>query len=141
MKFEKTAAHSDTFLQAWIGYWSKYSKVLFASVTLRSKKPALAESITALLQSIDKSLATAATRLRKVDEPTYNRMRLSHQQISKYALASVNVKGNRHREQLQRWYAEDASRAKTSSARMGGIGSMLAISLPTSQGTSYHYDD
>jgi hypothetical protein len=45
------AAHGDTFLQAWIGSWRKYSGAPFKS----------------LMRILDRSLAKAATHLRKVD--------------------------------------------------------------------------
>jgi hypothetical protein len=38
------------------------------------KKPALDKGIKNLMRILERSLAKAATYLRKVDEPTYNRM-------------------------------------------------------------------
>jgi hypothetical protein len=58
MPFKTTAAHGNTFLQAWIGLWRKYSSAQFVS----------------LMRILDRSLAKAATYRREVDEPTYNRM-------------------------------------------------------------------
>jgi hypothetical protein len=53
-------------------------------------KPALNKGIKNLMRILDRSLAKAATYLRKVNEPTYNRMRCSHRDISKFALSNVD---------------------------------------------------
>lgn len=91
------------------------------------------------MRILDRSLASAATYLRKVDEPTYNRMRCSHRDISKFTLS--NVDQHRAAEAHKVWFAEDPDRARTSSFRLGGIGSMLAVSISTGAGTGYHYDE
>ncbi|KAF1937278.1 hypothetical protein EJ02DRAFT_437972 [Clathrospora elynae] len=119
MPFKTTAAHGDTFLQAWIGLWRKYSSTPFVSAGRMQKKPVLNKGIKNLMRILDRSLAKAATYLRKVDEPTYNRMRQAH----------------------KTWFAKDPDRARTSSFRLGGIGSMMAVSISTGAGTSYHYDE
>ncbi|XPS78874.1 hypothetical protein M3J09_010876 [Ascochyta lentis] len=41
----------------------------------------------------------------------------------------------------QGWLDADPDRARTSSFRMGGIGSMLAVSTSTGAGTGFHYDE
>jgi hypothetical protein len=74
MPFKTTAAHGNTFLQAWIGLWRKYSSTPFVSAGRMQKKPALNKGIKNLMRILDRSLAKAATYLRKFDDPTYNRM-------------------------------------------------------------------
>jgi hypothetical protein len=39
------------------------------------------------------------------------------------------------------WFDKDTRRARTSAFRVGGIGSMLAVSISSGQGTNYHYDE
>ncbi|KAF2702479.1 hypothetical protein K504DRAFT_467080, partial [Pleomassaria siparia CBS 279.74] len=63
-------------------------------------------------------LGRAASYLQKVDEPTYTRMRQSHQDITKAVLSSLCGHAG----------AE------------GGIGSIIAVSILTGAGTSYHYN-
>ncbi|KAF2702449.1 hypothetical protein K504DRAFT_467108, partial [Pleomassaria siparia CBS 279.74] len=63
-------------------------------------------------------LGRAASYLWKVDEPTYTRMRQSYRDITKAVLSSLCGHAG----------AE------------GGIGSMMAVSILTGAGTSYHYD-
>jgi hypothetical protein len=41
MPFNRTKAHCDTFLQAWIGLWRKYSSAPFVSAGRVQKKPVL----------------------------------------------------------------------------------------------------
>jgi hypothetical protein len=139
MPFNTTKAHGDTFLQAWIGLWRKYSSAPFVSAGCLQKKPALDKGIKNLMRILDRSLAKAATYLRKVDEPTYNRMRCSHRDISKSALS--NVDQHRAAEAHKAWFAKDPDRARTSSFRLGGIGTMLAVSISAGAGTSYHNDE
>jgi hypothetical protein len=139
MPFKTTAAHGNTFLQAWIGLWRKYSGTPFVSAGRMQKKPALNKGIKNLMRILDRSLAKAATYLRKFDEPTYNRMRRSHRDISKFTLS--NVDQHRAAEAHKAWFAKDPDRARTSSFRLGGIGSMMAVSISTGAGTSYHYDE
>jgi hypothetical protein len=139
MPFNTTKAHGDTFLQAWIGLWRKYSSVPFVPAGCMQKKPALNKGIKTLMQTLDWSLTKAATYLRKVDEPTYNRMRCSHRDISKSALS--NVDQHQAAEAHKAWFAKDPDRARTSSFRLGSIGSMLAVSISTGAGTDCHYDE
>jgi hypothetical protein len=90
MPFNTTKDHGDTFLQARIGLWRNYSGTLFVSAGRMQKKPALDKGIKNLMRILDRRLAKAATYLRKADEPTYNRMRYSHRDISKSALSNVD---------------------------------------------------
>jgi hypothetical protein len=139
MLFNTTKAHGDTFLQAWIGLWRKYSSTPFVSAGRMQEKPGLDEGIKNPIEILDQSLGKAATYLRKVDEPTYNRMRCSHRDISKFA--SSNVDQHRAAEAHKTWFARDPDRARTSSFRLGGIGSMMAVSISTGAGTSYQYKE
>ncbi|KAF1937286.1 hypothetical protein EJ02DRAFT_437975 [Clathrospora elynae] len=82
LPFKTTAAHGDTFLQAWIGLWRRYSSAPFVFAGRMQKKPALVNGIKNFMRIVDQILAKAATYLRKVDEPTYNRMKYSHRDIS-----------------------------------------------------------
>jgi hypothetical protein len=75
MHSNTTKAYGDTFLQAWIGLWRKYSSASFVSAGRMQKKPALDKGIKNLMRILDRNLAKTATYLRKVNEPTYNRMR------------------------------------------------------------------
>ncbi|KAF1830854.1 hypothetical protein BDW02DRAFT_81155 [Decorospora gaudefroyi] len=84
-------------------------------------------------------LTKVATYLRKVDEPTYNRMRCSHRDISEFSLS--NVDQHRAAEAHKAWFAKDPDRASTSSYHLAGIGSMMAVSISTGVGTGYHYDE
>jgi hypothetical protein len=103
------------------------------------KRPVLNKGIKNLMRILDRSLAKAATYLRKVDEPTYNCLRCSHRDIFRFALS--NVDQHRAAEAYKAWFAKDPDRARTSLFRLGGIGSMLAVSISTGAGTSYHYDE
>ncbi|KAF2702490.1 hypothetical protein K504DRAFT_466311, partial [Pleomassaria siparia CBS 279.74] len=67
---------------------------------------------------LDQSLSRAASYLQKVDEPTYTRIRQSHQDITKAVLSSLCGHAG----------AE------------GGISSIIAVSISTGAGTSYHYN-
>jgi hypothetical protein len=90
MPLNTTKAHGDTFLQAWTGLWRKYSSAPFVSAGCMQKMPALNKSIKNFMRILDRSLAKAATYVRKVDEPTHNRIRCSHRDISKFALSNVD---------------------------------------------------
>ena len=139
MPFNTTESHGNTFLQAWIGLWRKYSSTPFVSAERMQKKPALNKGIKNLMRILDQSLAKAAMYFLKVDEQTYNRMRCSHRDISKFALS--NVGQHRAAEAHKEWFAKDPDRDRTSSFRLGGIGSMLAVFISAGAGTSYHYDE
>jgi hypothetical protein len=139
MLFNTTKAHDDTFLQAWIELWRKYSSTPFVSAGCMQEKPALDKGIKNLMRILDRSLTKATTCLRKVDEPTYNRMRRSHRDISKSVLS--NVDQHRAAEIHKAWFAKDPDRARTSSFRLGGIGTMLAVSISAGAGTSYRYNE
>jgi hypothetical protein len=66
MHSSRAAAHGDTFLQAQIGLWRKYSKVSFVSAGRKRKKPRLDQGIRTFTRTVDRSLAKAAAYLRKV---------------------------------------------------------------------------
>jgi hypothetical protein len=136
MPFSKTPAHGDTFLQAW-----KYTNASFVSSGRMQEKPALDAGVENLMRILDRSLAKAAARLGEVDKPAYTRMRRSHRDISKDALAHLNQLKPGMAKKQKEWFTEDPDRARTSSFRLGGIGSMLAVSISTAEGTKFHYDD
>ncbi|KAF2702442.1 hypothetical protein K504DRAFT_539601 [Pleomassaria siparia CBS 279.74] len=89
MPFQTTASHGNTFKQAWIGLWRQSSATPFVSAGRRQKKPVLDQGIKNVMQMLDQSLGRAASYLRKVDEPTYTRIRQSHRDITKAVLSSL----------------------------------------------------
>ncbi|RMZ66280.1 hypothetical protein GMOD_00005368 [Pyrenophora seminiperda CCB06] len=106
---------------------------------MRRAKSQLDEGIKGLLRAIDQNLAEAAFYLRRLDEPTYNRMRSSHRDVLKSALSGIDQ--HRHADAHKAWFAKDPSRARTLSFRIGGIESVVGVSISTGEGTSYYYDE
>jgi hypothetical protein len=104
------------------------------------EKPALDAGVKNLMQTLDRSLAKAAAHLCEVDKPAYSRMRNSHRHISKHTVAHLDQLKPGMAKKQEEWFAEDPDRARTSSFRLGGIGSMLAVSISTAEGTKFHYD-
>ncbi|KAF2024095.1 hypothetical protein EK21DRAFT_118108 [Setomelanomma holmii] len=141
LKFTTTEAHGQNFLQAWFGVWMKYQAAPFISAARRPKKPSLDSAVTELVETLDKTLKKSAALLRKVDEPAYNRMRQGHRDAARAAVAGATSGTHKFAVTQQAWLNKDSNRTGTSSHRMGGIGSMLAVSISTGGGTGYHYDD
>jgi hypothetical protein len=54
MPFNTIEAHSDTFPQAWIGLWRRYSSTPFVSAGRMQKKPALDKGIKNLVRILDR---------------------------------------------------------------------------------------
>jgi hypothetical protein len=139
MPFVTTSAHGKSFKQLWLGIWRKYSAVPFVSSPRRTVKPVIEQGLVNLLHDLDSSLGKAAQYLRALDQDVYNRMRIGHQLLAKVAVARVNELA--HPEKHKKWFQSDLSRLNTSTYRMGGLGSMLAVSVATGNGTGFHYDE
>jgi hypothetical protein len=90
------------------------------------------------MRTLDAAFATISQRIRALDPDAYTRMRFSHRPIIKAALNEVGQL--RHADAHKKWYSKHPERATTSSARIGGLGSMLAVSTLTGGGTAFHYD-
>jgi hypothetical protein len=73
-----------------------------------------------------------------VDEPTYNRSRHGHQIATRASVQCAKQGSNKYSATHQRWMDKKPARKKTSTYRMAGLGSMLAVSLLTGVGTAYH---
>jgi hypothetical protein len=138
MKSSKTAAHGTSFQQTWLGYWRKYEKAAFLAASSRPTNPALDHAIQNMMRTLDAAFATISQRIRALDPDTYTRMRFSHRPIIKAALNDVGQL--RHADAHKKWYGKHPERATTSSARIGGLGSMLAVSTSIGGGTAFHYD-
>ena len=65
-------------------------------------------------------------------------MRVSHQYVGRGAIRDTDVL--KYPQINQDWLDKDAGRKKTLYYRMGGFGSMLAVSINSGAGTSLHYD-
>lgn len=118
----------------------RYQSGPYVSADRRQAKPALDSAMTGTLVELGESLKYAADLFRKVDEHTYNLTRHSHSIVFRAALVGVTSGTHKYAGQQQKWMDKDPSRTRSSSYRMGGIGSMLAVSISTGTGTGYHYD-
>jgi hypothetical protein len=68
-------------------------------------------------------------------------MRFAYQLIARAAVNGVDKLQESWKRTNARWYKDDTDRANTSTFRLGGIGSMLAVSISTGAGTAFHYDE
>jgi hypothetical protein len=138
MKWTPTKSHGTAFQQVWLGLWRKYAKAPFLAASSRPTKASLEKATQSLMREVDRAFAHIAQTLRDVDPDTYNRTRVSHGAIHKAALKGMDgLKGAAaHKEYI----AKRPDRARTSASRIGGLGSMLAVSSSTAQGTAFHYD-
>jgi hypothetical protein len=138
MKWAQTKSHGTAFQQVWLGFWRKYANAPFLTASSRQTKASLEKATQGLMREVDRAFAEIAQTLRKIDPDTYNRTRVGHGAIHKAALRGMDgLKGAAaHKE----YFAKRPDRARTSSSRIGGLGSMLAVSTSTAQGTAFHYD-
>lgn len=135
--FEVTGTHGTSFQQRWIGNWKSYT------VAPRVAKGGCASSGT-LLEAGLAELSMTSTRgdrparfLEQIDPSAARRMRFNHQVVAKAMAGSIYVQ----KEKNQRWHAEHASRKNTSRFRLGGTGSLPAVSISKANGTDFHYDN
>jgi hypothetical protein len=106
----------------------------------RVKKKGADAAITPLLREIDDMISRKTRRLLADADPVVaSRQRFSHQHISKSAMRNTDrlKSGAQH----DKWLEKDPERARTSSFRIGGIGSVLAVSISSGAGTGFHYDN
>jgi hypothetical protein len=140
VKFKTTGAHGNAFKQVWLGAWRKYTKYPQLSAARRNPKGGVDDVLKALLSDIDEVLSRRPRALlTEIDPRTAARMRVSHRPIAKAVMD--NAGKQKAPKKHQGWLDADPNRARTSSFRMGGIGSMLAVSTCTHAGTSFHYDE
>jgi hypothetical protein len=137
MKYNTTAAHGTSFQQTWIGAWKRYSATPFIAAARRPKSSAIESGLGELVRMLDQSVFHHIShRLRKADKPVYNGMRVGQQDIARAVVSSASKgKGG-----TKTFLDMDESRKLTSSFRMGGLGTMLAISKSSAGGTDWHYD-
>jgi hypothetical protein len=96
----------------------------------------------ALLRLIDSTTALRPRRLiSQLDPETAYRMRFAHQPIGRVAVNGVDELQESWKRTNTKWYKDIADRANTSTSRLGGSGSMLAVSISTGAGTVFHYDE
>ncbi|KAF2818206.1 hypothetical protein CC86DRAFT_375941 [Ophiobolus disseminans] len=140
VKFKTTGAHGNAFKQVWLGAWRKYTKYPQLSAARRNPKSGVDEVLRALLSDIDEVLSRRPRALlAEIDPCTAARMRVSHRPIAKAVMD--NAGKQKAPKKHQGWLDADPDRARTYSFRMGGIGSMLAVSTSTGAGTGFHYDE
>jgi hypothetical protein len=98
----------------------------------------LEASITELVEDIHLIMRDRPARsLELLDPDIAHRMRFNHQVVAKGMADGVHLQKEKNR----RWHAGDTSRKNTSRFRLGGMGSMLAVSISTAKGTDFHYDN
>jgi hypothetical protein len=138
MPFKFSKAHGIHFRMLWLGIWKRSAKVPLASEALRTPKPILAALIKRFFKQANEKLKAVQNHLQNIDQPTAKRMKFVHQNAARSAVGSVkyHVAPAKH----EAWYGEDPIRGNTSSFRLAGLGTMLAISISSSGGTNYHYD-
>ncbi|KAF2818399.1 hypothetical protein CC86DRAFT_414046 [Ophiobolus disseminans] len=140
VKFKTTGAHGNVFKQVWLGAWRKYSEYPQLSAARRDPKGGVDKVLKALLSDIDEALSRRPRALlAEIDPRTAARMRVSHRPIAKAVMD--NAGKQKDPKKHQGWLNAESDRARTSSFRMGGIGSMLAVSTSTGAGTGFHYDE
>ncbi|KAF2820791.1 hypothetical protein CC86DRAFT_374122, partial [Ophiobolus disseminans] len=140
VEFKTTGAHGNAFKQVWLGAWRKYTKYPQLSAARRNPKGGVDDVLKALLSEIDEVLSRRPRALlTEIDPCTAARMRVSHRPIAKSVMD--NAGKQKAPKKHQGWLDADPDRARTSSFRMGGIGSMLAVSTSTGAGTGFHYDE
>jgi hypothetical protein len=137
--FEVTSAHGTSFQQLWIGNWKPYTAApRVAKGGCASSGTPLDTGLTELVDEIHPIMQDRPARLlEQLDPDAARRMRFNYQIIAKAMAGSVHLQ----KEKNQQWHAEDASRKNTSRFRLGGMGSMLAVSISTAKGTDFHYDN
>jgi hypothetical protein len=127
--------------QMWLGAWRKYSMVPYTATNQRKVNKKLDLACKALLLQVDRTMAHRPRRvISELDNATARRMKFAHQPIARAAVHMVEKMQPAWVPSAKKWYQEDPTRAKTKSFRMGGIGSMLAVSISTGPGTAFHYD-
>ncbi|KAF1940459.1 hypothetical protein EJ02DRAFT_228436 [Clathrospora elynae] len=144
VKFKTTKAHGLEFQQLWLGAWRPYraapalTAATLCSVGSERTKAIRDQAQQNLLAKLDKIASKAMRYLSWFDLPTATRMKRIHRPIAKTTLAIDNL--GKQVVAHKKWYEEHPDRASTSAFRMGGLGTMLAVSISTGAGTGYHYD-
>ena len=86
-----------------------------------------------------------AHQLRRViselNNPTTRRMKFAHQPITRAAVNIVEKLQPTWVPSAKKWYQEDPTHAKTKLFRIGGISSMLAVSISMGPGTAFYYNE
>lgn len=148
LKAQKTKSHGVEFFQLWFGSWHRYNEGAF--VTAHKRHERAEPAVNALLQYIDASLSKTARYIRRLDECTAVRMRYFHRYVSQYVVGiaaelefkkgeePAKGKGRGFLKSAEWLQAEGKGRKDTSKFRIGGLGTVMAIS---SGKTDYHWDD
>jgi hypothetical protein len=119
----------------WLGAWRKYSPVPYAATNERKVNEKLDRACKALLLEVDRTMAhRPRCVISDLDNPTACRMKFAHQPIARAAVNMVEKLQHAWVPSAKKWYQKDPTRAITKSFRMGGIGSMLAVSISTGDG-------
>jgi len=115
--------------------------VPYAATNQRKVNGKLDRACKALLLKVDRTMAHPPRRVTSdLDNPTARRMKFAHQPIARAAVNMVEKLQPGWVSSAKKRYEEDPTRTKTS-FRMGGIGSMLAVSISTGDSTAFHYDE
>ena len=92
------------------------------------------------MRSVDGAFSRIAQQLRRIDEPVYDRSRPLHRHILHRALDNINNNAEPTVKAMHEYMGMNPDRSNTSLSRIGGLGSVLAVSTSTGGGTAYHYD-
>ncbi|KAF1934564.1 hypothetical protein EJ02DRAFT_429233 [Clathrospora elynae] len=145
VKFNTSKAHGLKFQQLWLGAWRPYQAALaltaasLCSAGSQKTKAICDKAQKNLLAKLDNIASKAMSYISQFDPPTAAWMKYSHWSIAKTTLANVN-KLSKQAAAHKEWYEEHPDRASTLAFQMGGLGTMLAVSISTGAGTGYHYD-
>jgi hypothetical protein len=91
---------------------------------------------------VDAALSTKAwDHLEAIDRKTARRMKYAHQKITQAYLNLLKNLPHSYQGTNQKYLRKHEDNCKTSKYRLGGFGSVMALSESSGEGTSFHYDE
>lgn len=135
LKTKTTPAHGEDFHQWWFGTWCRYAKTATITATQTTANKQRSAAINAFMTTLDSMLGKTSDLIRDLDGPTSGGMHYHHRNVA----SLVRDTAAAHPGTPQAMYLkQDEHRGNNHKFRIGGIGTMLAIS--SGEGTAYHYD-
>ncbi|KAJ8114287.1 hypothetical protein OPT61_g3805 [Boeremia exigua] len=135
LKSQTTAAHGSNFHQEWFGVWRRYSPTSVITSAETQANPKQAASIQNFMRVLDGNLGGISAKLRATDEPAWFRAQYQHRGVADLIRRGAEAQPTKPTTKL---LEQCSSRRNNSAFRLGGIGTMLAVS--SGEGTAYHYD-
>jgi hypothetical protein len=91
---------------------------------------------------VDAAFSTKAwDHLEAIDRKTAGRMKYAHQKITRAYLNLLKNLPHSYQGTNQKYLRKHEDNRKTSKYRLGGFGSVMALSESSAEGTSFHYDE